>query len=390
MTDNAYPEILALELGDDLLNGVDSLVEQVKPYISWRRFGLIPNVECPGSPIRFAIDFFRAAIARRYLHLTPSPAQPYLLRWLLPGRQWQARALFRFLCLNEAIDVSVLESLLGSAAYEAFLSSGIFIKHGDAVRLPVTLIPYRDHYYLGESRHLLQNREAYSITPAHVSLQTPLQIDYYHRLFKGLAPRRILEVGAGIGMVALELRDLCEDREGAEIYQRNLDFAAANAKVRRDTSIRFYQSDLFERVAGTFDIIFFNPWQPTVAHMDLVLRFLEQAPDHLAEGGHIALLIGSWYSNGSDAVMEEVARQLDRQALVATEYIAVSWAATPSEGEVATGHLSFLMIERRRRAGPLGPLGTTIRTKKNLPALVFHAKKARDAFRRRLFAGSSR
>lgn len=77
----------------------------------------------------------------------------------------------------------------------------------------------------------------------------------YARKAKG---KSVLDVGTGTGFVAIYFASLGKKVEGIDISLPSVQVAAKNAR-KNNLTIKFYQSNLFENVKGTFDIITFNP-----------------------------------------------------------------------------------------------------------------------------------
>jgi HemK-related putative methylase len=67
-----------------------------------------------------------------------------------------------------------------------------------------------------------------------------------------------LEIGAGTGYVAIHLARLGRRCRGVDINPLAVECARANAAAN-GVDIAFERSDLFQNVAGTFDLIIFNP-----------------------------------------------------------------------------------------------------------------------------------
>lgn len=140
---------------------------------------------------------------------------------------------------------------------------------------------------------------------------------------------RILDLCTGSGCIAAALAtelpqatfvvsDICE--KALNVARENLDFAGER--------VVFLQSDLFEKIRGTFDLIVSNPpylptslfesampevsrWEPRLAHdggktgLDFVTRILQSAPQFLNEGGLLLMETGPkieiWKNSSSAA-----------------------------------------------------------------------------------------
>lgn len=130
-------------------------------------------------------------------------------------------------------------------------------------------------------------------------------------------PARVLDLGTGTGAIALSI---ASERENTQVFAVDkspdaLALARENAEMLGIAAVEFLQSDWFENVTGTFDVIVSNPpyltqaeWecaQPEVRdHEPLsalvaadaglfdLERILRSARGHLAPGGFIALETG--------------------------------------------------------------------------------------------------
>ncbi|MBI5060739.1 MAG: methyltransferase [Candidatus Aenigmarchaeota archaeon] len=118
-----------------------------------------------------------------------------------------------------------------------------------------------------------------------------------------LAGKKILEIGCGSGMLSI-----IAAKKGAIVVAVDADInaikaASANAAANK-AKIRLIQSDLFQNISGTFDMIFFNPpYLPDESHemaysggpsgRKVVEKFIAAAKPFLKPGGKILLLISS-------------------------------------------------------------------------------------------------
>ena len=76
----------------------------------------------------------------------------------------------------------------------------------------------------------------------------------------GLRKPRILDIGSGSGCISITLNKMLIDSivESVDISSKALEVAKEN-NVLNNTNVEFYQSDCFEKVYGTFDVIISNP-----------------------------------------------------------------------------------------------------------------------------------
>ena len=116
----------------------------------------------------------------------------------------------------------------------------------------------------------------------------------------------ILEIGCGSGILMEEALKYTKDVSGVDID-------AVSVKHCKDRGLRVIQSDLFDKVKGSYDFIIFNPpYLPFDSREDsesavattggfkgneLVLRFLEEVKIYLNKGGKILMLVSSLTPN---------------------------------------------------------------------------------------------
>jgi release factor glutamine methyltransferase len=151
------------------------------------------------------------------------------------------------------------------------------------------------------------------------------------------AGQTVLEVGCGTGLVALHC-----SKAGAAVVAVDVDplavrCASANAD-RNGLAMEVRLSDLFSAVTGSFDLILFNPpylegdcvgqqdlaWAGGAGGMDILSRFLDDAPAHLSDGGRILMIVSS--DMDQDRLRRELARFRCRVAAEATLFFEVLMA----------------------------------------------------------------
>jgi len=126
----------------------------------------------------------------------------------------------------------------------------------------------------------------------------------------------LLDVGTGCGIQAIAAKKA--KAVGVDVNE----LAVLNAKKNAETNksgARFFVSDLFSDLDGTFDFIVFNPpYLPTTEEeklaepenraydgggsgRELIDRFLSEFPPFLKDGGELYLLLSGLSDNGESA-----------------------------------------------------------------------------------------
>ena len=141
------------------------------------------------------------------------------------------------------------------------------------------------------------------------------------RHIRTLARGSVLDMGTGSGIQAVTV---AEKTEVSRVVAVDIDPNAIKAAKQRalekgvENKIVFVLSDLFNNVEGRFDWIVFNPpylpsegetndlsWVGGETGRETIERFLEEAGDHLIEGGSILLI----YSSESNLDLREYGYQ---------------------------------------------------------------------------------
>lgn len=152
---------------------------------------------------------------------------------------------------------------------------------------------------------------------------------YCANLFERGADPVILDLCTGSGCIALALAAKFPRAHvtAADISQDALCLAGENARLARlQERVQFLQSDLFENVSGTFDLIVSNPpyiaagelpelspevqSEPRLAldggedGLDIIRRIISVAADYLNPHGTLALEIGAGQADGVCALFD--------------------------------------------------------------------------------------
>lgn len=141
---------------------------------------------------------------------------------------------------------------------------------------------------------------------------------------------RILDIGTGSGCILLSLLHYSNDCRGvgADISEKALQTARANAQMLSVESVSFVKSDLFEKIEGRFEIIVSNPpyirraeienLMPEVRDHDprmaldggedglfFYRKITERAKDYLCGGGMLFYEIGCEQGEAVSGIMRE-------------------------------------------------------------------------------------
>jgi SAM-dependent methyltransferase len=338
-----FSEIVDLAPDAAFAEAVLDLVNLFEAHINWVEFGKIPWRTAAGGLPKVCRDVLTIRRRGGYAFLRKSPAHDYFLNRLTSKLGSRSATVFRLLCLNEILDEEDLAPLLARDVIDEFVSRRVLIRRDRKITAAVRLVPYDDHFYLADSAHLEDQRSLYGIRPTYINFETHEQVTYLQRKLKSRRFARALEVGCGTGVISLELARFLGHREGTDLHERSIQFARVNQSIRRDRGATFYASDLFSNVAGRFDLIMFNPWQPSEESIGFVLGFLEQALARLDESGAVLLVLHSQLIKRRDVVFEAIAHALGRWGRRAVQSM--------MDSHLGPGHslhsVSFLWIERR-------------------------------------------
>ncbi|MDO5028368.1 MAG: peptide chain release factor N(5)-glutamine methyltransferase [Bacillota bacterium] len=134
---------------------------------------------------------------------------------------------------------------------------------------------------------------------------------------RGINQPKILELGVGSGAISISLALELEDGKvsGLDISAKALEVARINLESYQQAQVDFFQSDLFEKVKGKYDIIVSNPpyikrsdmetlqaevkLEPSLAldggqdGLDFYRRIIKEGWSYLEDGGFLVFEIGA-------------------------------------------------------------------------------------------------
>lgn len=347
-----FSELRDLQLTPRFLAGLERLMARLAAQVDWPTFSKIPRVSRPGSPVQRLRDLASVELGQSHGFLGTGTSHEASRALALLRVGPRALRLFDLLCCNLAVDARELEDLLPEAERDALVADGVLLELGPAVMMTASIIPYGERWYVGDGWHLKDHAEAYGLLGAPVGYDTWLQIEYLRQRLAAKPAARMLEVGPGLGIVLHELASLVDEREGAEYDPRTLAFARANLTLHRDERARVFESDLLSGASGHYDLIVFNPWQPSEQYFPLIERFVEQAAAHLTPGGAVSLLLNTRREGRREPLMEQLSAVLARLGLVAERDVVQTFATTMPDGSPALRAQHFCWLTRgASRAG---------------------------------------
>jgi methylase of polypeptide subunit release factors len=336
-----------LVIEPELAPAVADLVAALGPRANWRAFGTVPGEATDASTLRRLRSAAAEPFASSYRFLTPSPFQARHLRELEHAVGPEGRMVFEFLCLGRPTAARVVERWIGGDRVWTLLDHGLLIELGRELALALRLVPVGDHFYVSDTPVVARHGPRLGLVAAHLTDQTHDSLAWLRAAVRRRHVRSLLEVGSSIGLILLELRALVPERVGGEIDPRSHALSLVNRALRADPGVTFVPSNLFDGVTGTFDAIFFNPWQPSLRHLDVIGRFLDRAPAHLRPEGFIALWVSTHATRpGVDPVLDLVRDVAARRRFRVTRHVVRSWFA---ERHLDT--LSCLVLDQRAPAG---------------------------------------
>lgn len=143
--------------------------------------------------------------------------------------------------------------------------------------------------------------------PAHVFAPTPVSDLLGNAVLREVRPTdRVLDMGTGSGVNAILAASIARDVVGVDVNPLAVKAATKNAEDNGVASVtRFVESDVFDSVEGSFDLIVFDPPFRWLRPRDMLersisdegytalTRFMREASQYLSEAGRILLFFGT-------------------------------------------------------------------------------------------------
>lgn len=114
---------------------------------------------------------------------------------------------------------------------------------------------------------------------------------------------RVLDVGSGVGVIGITVSKVndCEVNM-LEINKRAVDLCEENININNVNKCIVYESDLYEKANGVFDVVISNP--PIRAGKKVVFEILEKAKEFLNVNGELWIVVRK--SHGADSCKKKM------------------------------------------------------------------------------------
>lgn len=159
------------------------------------------------------------------------------------------------------------------------------------------------HYYTNninlkseESRITFRYREHDIVFISDYGVFSKERVDYGSRVLLeaiDIKPnqKKLLDVGCGYGTLGISLKKEFPwiSADMVDVNERAVHLANESINYNKVFDAKAYQSNIYENVEGTFDIIVSNP--PIRAGKKVVFEILEKAYDHLNKYGELVIVI---------------------------------------------------------------------------------------------------
>jgi len=145
---------------------------------------------------------------------------------------------------------------------------------------------------------------------------------------------KVLEIGCGSGIVSIKASKKARSVTAVDINPYAITCTRKNMELNNTTNITLVESDLFDDITDTYDLIIFNTpylpvdddehdesiytkaWDGGNSGREVIDEFISQAPQYLRENGAIQLVQSSLSDN--DKTLERL-RQLGLKAEITAE-----------------------------------------------------------------------
>ena len=305
-------------------------------YLHTARF---PSLQRPFFMLPFEPNVMLSFTRNKTSPFTPS-ALPSLYRFRWFAKHPDTALLYRFFFLNQPASLQHLSKTLGTELIGQLVDAGIVRKSDGHAKANFRMVPYGDTIFLsdpdqGDVRTTIQY---VYVGGDSVTLSNFVSTRMLHRSYG-----RGLDLCAGTAFQGHNIKPHCDSVIAAEFNPRAVDFARAilYANSVPDT-FSVIQSDLWENVTGSFDIIVSNPpyypvpenkWNPMIMDvfggddhgMEKPLIIFDGFGQFLNPSGEGMLLAASPIIKDEDVLLSRLKPLAEKHGL---ETVLVPWKYT--------------------------------------------------------------
>lgn len=333
----------------------------------------------------------------KYFGGRTSPFTPSAIPHLY-GRVWRklhgtTDILYRLFYLNRPVRTDDLHGVMDDRMYESLLQAGIAHEAGNDVVSDCRLVPWGGSIFLSDPDQGDRRTTEHYV---YVGSDSVLLADFVKREMLNRDYSRGLDLCAGTAFQGHSIKPYCSGVLAAEYNPRAVDFARTTLYANDMTEdFEIVQSDLWERVTGSFDLIVSNPPYYPVDEskrdatildvfggsdhgMEKPLIIFDGLGQYLDRGGEAAILAASPVIDGENVLVERLQAPAARHGL---ETVLVPWKYTniKLEPEYQVKHgidylIHYIVFARRTGAGDvaIAPYPVLVRM---FEKLQIHAQK---------------
>ncbi len=374
----------------DILKQLIGLLKE-KDYLYTARF---PALRRPARMFPIEPHVFVNYLKGRTSSFTPTvfPSM-YGIKWF--KRHKDTKVLYRFFYLNQSENRKSIENIIGSEMFSSLTDSGMIKYSNGIVRSEYRLVPWGDSIFLSDPD---QGNRRTTVQYVYVGNDSVVLADFVSKTMLNREYERGLDLCAGTAFQGYNIRSNCRSLFAAEFNPRAVDFAQAAFYANGiSDSFSIVQSDLWENVTGTFDIIVCNPPYYPVSEqlrntkiidvfggsdhgMEKPLIIFDGFGQYLNKGGCGALLAASPIISSEDMLVERLRPLAERHGL---DTVLIPWKYTniKLDPEYQIKHdidylIHYIIYTRRTGNGSV--------TQAGYPSLVKFLEKLQIGIQKRL------
>lgn len=263
--------------------------------------------------------------------------------------------LYELFIKNTTIAKEEIIKILGRALYDQMLDEAVISEFEDkgAIESKIRVVPCSRHLYITDKWD--RNIENF----VYLSYDSLVFAKILKKLIGAKIYKRMLDIGCGSGVLAIELSKNANHSTGIDLNNRAIDYARLNAKLNNKTG-EFYCKNIFD-TRGRYDLVISNPpftfledEKEKRAQIDsnggylgieFTIKLLEFIPDILGYGGTAIIFSRTPIGNsGEDILYGKIAGLRFNNFNVSYVYISRDRYFTPTDLEARLGIKEYRLV----------------------------------------------